>query len=154
MRIMGGRAHYGEVIGIITLDTFFPRFPGDVGNASTFTFPVKLRSIREASINRVVKQGDRTLLGPFIDTAKELEKEGVRAITTTCGFLIIFQDEIAASVKIPVFTSSLMQIPLVCKMLGKGHRLGIITADSASLSEKHLRAAGVDPSVPLVIGGM
>ena len=154
MRVIGGRTHYGEAIGIITLDTTFPRIPGDIGNASTFSFPVKLRTVKGASIDRVVKQGDRTLLEPFIDTAKGLEKEGVRAVTTTCGFLALFQDEIAASVRIPVFTSSLMQVPLVYKMLGKGHKVGIVTADSDSLSQKHLTAAGIDPSIPLAIAGM
>jgi len=152
--VIGGRTHYGEAIGIITLDTTFPRIPGDIGNASTFSFPVKLRTVKGASIDRVVKQGDRTLLEPFIDTAKGLEKEGVRAVTTTCGFLALFQDEIAASVRIPVFTSSLMQVPLVYKMLGKGHKVGIVTADSDSLSQKHLTAAGIDPSIPLAIAGM
>jgi len=154
LRVIGGRTHYGEAIGIITLDTTFPRIPGDIGNASTFSFPVKLRTVKGASIDRVVKQGDRTLLEPFIDTAKGLEKEGVRAVTTTCGFLALFQDEIAASVRIPVFTSSLMQVPLVYKMLGKGHKVGIVTADSDSLSQKHLTAAGIDPSIPLAIAGM
>jgi len=154
LRVIGGRTHYGEAIGIITLDTTFPRIPGDIGNASTFSFPVKLRTVKGASIDRVVKQGDRTLLEPFIDTAKGLEKEGVRAVTTTCGFLALFQDEIAASVRIPVFTSSLMQVPLVYKMLGKGHKVGIVTADSDSLSQKHLTAAGIDPSIPLAIEGM
>jgi len=152
--VVGGRTHYGEAIGIITLDTTFPRIPGDIGNASTFSFPVKLRTVKGASIDRVVKQGDRTLLEPFIDTAKGLEKEGIRAVTTTCGFLALFQDEIAASVRIPVFTSSLMQVPLVYKMLGNGHKVGIITADSDSLSQKHLTAAGIDPSIPLAIAGM
>ena len=153
LRVVGGRTHYGEAVGIMTLETVFPRIPGDVGNASTFRFPVKLRTVKGASINRVVKQGDPALLEPFIEAAKELEKEGVRAITTSCGFLALFQDELAKSVKIPVFASSLMQVPLVYKMLGKGHKVGIITADSGSLSEKHLRAAGID-SIPLAIAGM
>jgi hypothetical protein len=109
--------------------------------------------VKEASINRVVKQGDPALLQPFIDGAKELEEAGVRAITTTCGFLILFQDEIAKALKIPVYTSSLMQIPLVYKMLGEGHRVGILTADSSSLSERHLAKAGVT-SIPLAIHGM
>jgi len=153
LRVVGGRTHYGEVIGILTLETHFPRFPGDVGNASTFSFPVKLCTVKGASINRVVKQGDPTLLQPFIEGAKELEKEGVRAITTTCGFLVLFQDEIAKALKIPVYTSSLMQIPLVYKMLGEGHRVGVMTADSSSLTGRHLAKAGIK-SIPMAIYGM
>ncbi len=37
--------------------------------------------------------------------AKEVEKEGVRAITTSCGFNAIFQEALANAVNIPVFTS-------------------------------------------------
>jgi hypothetical protein len=153
LRAIGGRTHYGQAIGILTLETHFPRFPGDMGNASTFNFPVKLKAVNGASITRVVKQGDPALLQPFIDAAKELEHDGVRAVTTTCGFLVLFQDEIAKALKIPVYTSSLLQIPLVHKMLGEGQRVGVLTADSSSLSERHLAKAGIS-SIPLAIYGM
>ena len=154
LRAVGGRTHYGEAIGILTLDTRFPRFPGDVGNASTFSFPVKLRAVRGASINQPLSRRATQSCYNRSSNAKELEKEGVRAVTTTCGFLILFQDEIAKALKIPAFTSSLMQIPLVHKMLGEGHRVGIITADSSSLSERHLAKAGVSSSIPLAMYGM
>lgn len=153
MKIKGGRALYGEAIGIITVDTAFPRIPGDVGNASTYKFPVRFKTVKGSSVRRVVKECARGLLESFIETAQELEKEGVRAITTSCGFLVIFQKEIADAVSIPVFTSSLLQVPLVHNLLGRGRKVGIITADSSSLTEKHLKSAGID-SISVVIGGM
>lgn len=154
MPIEGGRHHYGEAIGILTLDTIFPRIPGDIGNASTFSFPVRLRVVGGATQDRVVKEGGRGLLEPFIEAAKELEKDGVRAVTTSCGFLAPFQDDVAKALAIPVFTSSLMQVPLVYKMLGKGTRVGILTADSSHLGKMHLRGAGIDPSIPVAIAGL
>ncbi|MEM1524804.1 MAG: aspartate/glutamate racemase family protein [Nitrososphaerales archaeon] len=153
-KIMWGRHHYGEAIGIITLDTPFMRIPGDIGNATTFPFPVRFRVVKGASVDRVVKKGDKALLKPFILAAQELESDGVRAITTSCGFLILFQEEMAEAVSIPVFTSSLLQIPLVHKMLGSKGRIGIITADASSLTLEHLRKAGVNESIPIAISGL
>jgi len=91
-------------------------------------------------------------LPSFIEGAKELEKEGVRAITTNCGFLAMFQHEMAAAVEIPVFTSSLMQVPLVYAMLKPSQKVGIITIHAESLTQKHLSSVGVD-KVPHVILG-
>ncbi|MEM3684533.1 MAG: aspartate/glutamate racemase family protein [Conexivisphaerales archaeon] len=152
MKVVGGRHHYGQAIGILTLDTRFPRIVGDVGNATTYDFPVRFRYIRGASIPRVVKEKDPKLLKPFVEAARELEKDGVRAITTSCGFLSIFQDELASAVEIPVFTSALMLVPLVHRMLGPKEKVGIITADSSSLSNAHLVAAGIDPKTVVVEG--
>lgn len=151
--IKGGRTNYGETIGIIMLDTVFPRIPGDVGNASTFPFPVRYKVVRGASLQRVVKEADPALLEPFIQAAKELEHEGVRAITTSCGFLAIFQKEIANALNIPVFTSSLLQVPMVQSFLSKEQKVGIITARARSLSSMHLAGVGIE-NCRLVIEGM
>ena len=64
----------------------------------------------------------------MIKTAREMEKDGIRAITTSCGFNAVFQSELSNSVSVPVFTSSLLQVPMVYRMLGKGYLVGIITA--------------------------
>ena len=154
MIVKGGRTHYGQAIGVITLDTKFPRIPGDVGNASSYHFPVKFKTVRGATIKRVLKGTDPSLLQPFIDAAKELEAEGVRAITTSCGFLAMYQEDIAKKLSIPLFSSSLMMVPLVQKMLGRGQIVGILTADSSSLSDRHLVGAGIDPDSPIIIAGL
>jgi len=75
----GGRSIYGEAIGILVLDTKFPRIPGDIGNASTFDFPVRIRMVPGATGQRVVMEGDESLLPEFVEAAKELEAAGVRA---------------------------------------------------------------------------
>lgn len=149
----GGWNVYGQAIGILMLETKFPRIPGDMGNATTWDFPVVYRIVKGATPVRVIKEADPTLLEPFIEAAKDLENVGVRAITTVCGFLAIFQEEIANAVNIPVFTSSLMQIPLVYRMLRNDQKVGLITGDPASLTKEHLAAVGAD-SVPMVAVGI
>jgi hypothetical protein len=148
----GGRAIYGEAIGIIVLNTRFPRIPGDIGNASTFDFPVRIRIVSGASVQRVVQENDESILPEFVEAAEELEAAGVRAITTSCGFLISFQQALSKVVNVPVFTSSLLQVPMVSRMLPKGKKVGILAMDSRCLSKNHLRAAGIT-NEPVVIMG-
>ncbi|AMO99547.1 hypothetical protein CAter10_1796 [Collimonas arenae] len=156
MIIRGGRAIYGESVGILVLDTKFPRIPGDVGNATTFDFPVRYKVVHGAQAKEIVAAPDRAraLLPAFIEAAKELESDGVRAITTTCGFLTIVQDEIAEAVNVPMITSSLFLIPMLRRMLGPKRRIGIVTANAQSLSPAHLLAAGIDPGWNLLVRGM
>jgi Asp/Glu/hydantoin racemase len=135
------------------MDTSFVRIPGDIGNASTWDFPVHYRVVKGAIYERVVLKGDRGLMRPFVKAARELEAMGVKAITTSCGFLALFQKELAESVNIPVFTSSLIQIPLVYQILGHSKRVGIITANARSLTARHLRAVGAE-GIPNVIMGL
>lgn len=143
---------YGESIGILILDATYPCIPGNVGNASTFPFPVRYKVVKEASIERLLKQKDITLLEPFIDAAIELQEEGVKAITGACGFMALFQREVSDAVDVPVFLSSLLQIPFVYQI--KKQKIGIITADSKSLTPEHFISVGVNKEIPLLIGGM
>lgn len=143
---------YGESIGILILDATYPCIPGNVGNASTFPFPVRYKVVKEASIERLIKKRDKTLVQPFIDAAIELQEEGVKAITGACGFMALFQREVSAAVDVPVFLSSLLQIPFIYQI--KNQKIGIITADSKSLTPEHFISVGVNKEIPLLIGGM
>jgi len=154
MKVKGGQNIFGFSVGILMLDTRFPRIPGDMGNASTFSFPVLYHRVRGASPDRVVRHGQRELLPAFIEGARTLEREGVRAVTTNCGFLAKFQSEVAASVSIPVFTSSLMLVPLVHRMLPPGRAVGIMTVDASSLRPEHYTGAGIAKDIPTVVAGM
>jgi Asp/Glu/hydantoin racemase len=154
MRVKGGQNIFGFSVGILMLDTQFPRIPGDMGNASTFPFPVLYHRVRGASPDRVVRQGQQALLPAFIEGARALEREGVRAVTTNCGFLAKFQSEVAASVSIPVFTSSLMLVPLVHRMLPPKKAVGIMTVDASSLRPEHYAGAGITADIRTVVAGM
>ncbi len=153
MIIDGGTNLSGIPIGILCLETYYGRPPGHIRNASTFQFPVMYRIVKGATAKRVVKQADPELLEPFIEAAQELEREGVMAITGSCGFLALFQDKLADAVNIPVFTSSLIQIPLVHSMLRKNQLVGILTASKSTLTESHLNAVGAG-AVPVCLAGM
>ena len=142
-----------QVLGILMLDTHFPRIKGDVGNPESFLYPVRKLTVRGASPDRVVREADPALLEPFLQAAEQLEREGCAAITTSCGFLAMFQKELAARVSIPVFTSSLLQVRTAYGLLPEGKKVGILTADGRKLGERHFRGAGIE-DVPKVVYGM
>jgi Asp/Glu/hydantoin racemase len=153
--VRGGRTTYGHDLGILIMDVQFPRVPGDVGNASTWPFPVVYRVVHGATIQRTVVDADPSLLEPFLEGARELERMGVRAITTTCGFLAMFQPEMTAAVRVPVYTSSLLLVPLVAQTIGRGRRVGVITANAAALTERHFQAVGwSSESIRMAVQGM
>ncbi|NVM46869.1 MAG: aspartate/glutamate racemase family protein [Candidatus Lokiarchaeota archaeon] len=152
-KLYGGYSTYGEVIGILKLETVEPKVPGDIGNATSYSFPVKYKIVKGATTDRLVEKNDPMLLDLFICAAKELENEGVRAITTSCGFTAIFQKEMAEVLEIPVFMSSLIQVPLVSSMLAKNKKVGILTANKRRLTKKHLEAVNIN-NIPVCIAGM
>ena len=149
----GEKRTMDQVLGILMLDTHFPRIKGDVGNPASFSYPVRKLTVRGASPERVVREADPSLLEPFLQAAEQLEREGCAAITTSCGFLAMFQKELAARVSIPVFTSSLLQARTAYGLLPAGKKVGILTADGRKLGERHFIGAGIE-DVPKVVYGM
>lgn len=145
----GGKAVYGAPLGILMLEAKFARIPGDMGNAVTWPFPVLYRVVPGASPERVVLDGARGLLPAFLDAAENLVRLGAEAITTNCGFLTLFQRELAAHVRVPVATSSLLQVPWVQAMLPPGRRVGVVSISGATLTAAHLQAAGAPADTPL-----
>jgi hypothetical protein len=134
-----------QLVGVIMLDTHFPRPPGDMGQPQTYQragISARLLRVPQASAMRVVKQADPALLQPFIDAAVTLFNEGATLITTTCGFLARHQRALQAAVSVPVLTSSLLQ----CEQLPD---CGIVTFDAASLSADVLEGAQVPRGTPV-----
>lgn len=120
-----------------------------MGNALTWPFPVHYRVVRDASPDRVVRGGAEGLLGRFVDAARDLVADGVDGITTNCGFLSLFQEELAAAVGVPVATSSLMQVGMVNRLLPPGRRAGILTISGSTLTARHLDKAHVPQGTPV-----
>lgn len=147
----GRRTNYGEVLGILMMESYFPRIPGDIGNATTFSFPVRYEVIKGATISNVVEKRSTEILELMIEAAKKMEEEGVRAITGSCGFLAIWQKELSKAVSIPVFTSSLLQVQIASTLTG-GKPVGIITASKSLLTDDHFAAVGVDSVSRYVYG--
>ena len=134
------------MLGVLMLQTRFPRPLGDIGHAQTFTFPVLRRVVQGATPGRVVRGHDIAALQPFIGTARQLVAEGCTAITTSCGFLALWQRELQAALQpVPVWTSSLLQLAEL-----PGRRCGVITIEAASLTAAHFIAVGAQPQTPLV----
>lgn len=131
-------------LGIIMLDTRFPRPLGDIGHPGSFGFPTLRGVVHGAWPAKVVASaaGLRAaqLVPAFVAIARQLERDGARAITTSCGFLVLLQKELQAAVKVPVVTSSLLQLPA---LLAQEPQVGVLTISRKHLGTDHLRAAGV-----------
>lgn len=152
-RIRKGQYIAGHAIGIVHLEVWYPLIPGNVVNASTFDFPVRYKLVPGATQARILA-ADPTLLDDIIAAGRELEQEGVRALVGACGYFGNFQREVAAALDIPVFLSSLLQVPIIHRALKPGRKIGILCADSHSLRPSTLEACGVTPAIPVVIVGL
>jgi hypothetical protein len=148
-----GQVSAGEAIGILLLETSVPFIPGDVANATTYSFPVRFRKVEGFSVRQALSK-DSSVYKGLREAARDLVKQGVRAVTGDCGFMGIHQKELARELNVPVFLSSLLQIPFISLLIGEGAKVGIITADSKSLDADLLAAVGVFDSTNLVIGGL
>ena len=155
--LYGGYTTYGQPIGILMLDTRFPRIPGDIGNAKTYPgIGVRYKFVKNAQASRIMGQSpDPELLEPFIEAARELEAEGCRAITTSCGFLAKFQKELAAAVNIPVFSSGIMLAHLAKQMIGPGKKVAVFTERAWNITEEHFTSLGfTSEEAGIVVVGM
>ena len=131
-------------LGVVMLDTKFPRLEGDIGNPSAFGVPTRRCVISGAWPEKIVQSGaglrKGRVVAPILQMVRRLEKDGAKAITTSCGFLVLLQKDMQAQVRIPVITSSLLQLPELLKQHAK---VGVLTISSTKLGVEHLRAAGV-----------
>jgi hypothetical protein len=149
-----GQVAYGYSIGMLCAEWHIPFIPGDLNNANTFEFPVRYLSVAGVPGSDVLSGSDPRYQKLFVDAARSLEAEGVRAITSNCGFMGTYQDVVADSVNIPVFMSSLIQAPLLTRMLGTRKRLGVVVANSAGISDRLLLSSGINDSSRIVLKGL
>jgi len=159
MKVLGGRAYFGHAIGVLLFDgRRYPILPGDVANASSYGLPVRMKVVEglfdvppppKLWPNGEAPDGARRMR----DAAIELEREGVRALVAACGFFVALQDYLAAAVKIPVFTSPLIIVPLLSRMLGN-RKLGVLTASKSLLDDDFLEISGITKSMNVVVQGI
>lgn len=150
--IFGGTANYGQVAGILMLDSTIPRIPGDPGHAETFDFPVRYGVIRDFPFDDLVEIR-RDNLDRVIRAAIDLQTEGVNFVAADCGLFSLYQKDIADALSIPFIGSALNLIPLIAGFLPANQKIGLITGDTRLLKISHLEAAGANPE-RLVIRGM
>ncbi len=154
IRARPGHACYGMGLGIIILDDVYPGFPGDVRNASAYPFPIQYEIAEGVDIQALVWAEDKSpCLEPIQRAAKKLERLGCRAIAAECGYFAYFQREIAGYVDVPVFMSSLLQVPLAQQLVGPDRVVGLLVARQQFMTEVHLKAVGVRPGSNYVLTG-
>ncbi|MBX3071670.1 MAG: aspartate/glutamate racemase family protein [Thermomicrobiales bacterium] len=154
-KVVEGRATYGHSIGIIMQHDGLIRMPGDVGNLTTYTFPVTYRVVKDFPMTAMMTDELLDYADVWIDAARDLVEMGCAAVTAGCGFAALLQPRIAAAVDVPVFMSALIQVPLVSAMLAPGRKVGIITANGPRLTEDHFFAAGwSSKQVPVKVIGI
>ncbi|MDH2431905.1 hypothetical protein QCD60_04970 [Pokkaliibacter sp. MBI-7] len=126
-------------LGVIMLNTHFPRLPGDVGNPQTFAFPSQYVRVQTATVDRVISaQGVQPdVAEAILQAAIQLEQQGVELIVTSCGFLGELQGTIESHTHTPLLSSSLMLVPLLRNVFGRQARLGVLTFDSRKLKPLH-----------------
>lgn len=139
-------------VGVLLFASAGDRIPGDPGAPGTFDFPVEYGVVPGSY--RDLVQGSPEACGRLCQAARELEARGVSAIAGDCGLMVLYQEELARSVSVPVVASSLALLPLLRTMLGREKKIGLLTGHSGLLARRHLAAAGVDGDGELVIQGM
>lgn len=136
--------------GLVQLESL----KGNSTNPDTYGFPVLIERIPGACSRTIIKEPDPEVLDRMIETARRMESEGVRCITTSCGFNAIFQREISRSISIPFFSSSLLQIPFLKAMFGQDRPIIVLTASKESLKPEHFEATGTCSLDHLPVYGM
>ncbi|MCF8105890.1 MAG: aspartate/glutamate racemase family protein [Desulfohalobiaceae bacterium] len=148
-----GQTSYGEDIGILLLDSRAPFIRGDVGNAKSYAYPVRFKRVDGLSVERIFAH-DPSFLEKMIQGARELVQEGVRAVTGDCGFMALYQQEVKERVDVPVLLSSLTQIPFIRATLPRCAKVGILTANSDSLTAELFSGLGLGLDQSLVVCGL
>lgn len=149
MIAIGGKTIYGAPLGVLMLESRFPRLPGDVGHAASWPAPPLFRVVRGASPRRVVRGDAEGLFDAFVEAGRALIDDGAQALITSCGFLSPLQDRLAEAVGAPVAVSALSQVAWLDALLPRGRRAGVLTIDAAALTPAHLVAAGAPADAPL-----
>jgi len=133
-------------LGILMLDTRFPRIEGDIGNPASFDFPVIFQRLEGIGpSDAVAAEPDRPrVLAALAHNAQKLADAGAVGISTSCGFLALFQKELVSVSPVPVATSALLLIPEL-----KGQKVGVLTASARNLTPRHFAAVGAPEDTPI-----
>jgi Asp/Glu/hydantoin racemase len=144
----------GHAIGIIAVYLVYPKLPGNVVNATTFSFPVLYKKV-SFEIEQLFN-GDPALEKMIVDAAKELVADGARAIIGACGYFAHFQKQVAAAVKVPVFMSSLCQIPIIKIGLQPDQKILVMCASGDNVNQEFFSKVGanLDDCVVQDVGSM
>eukprot|EP00435_Cladocopium_sp_Y103_P041304 s673_g11.t1 len=109
---------------ILQLDTHFPRIPGDIACKDTYHRPVGIQIIDKAQVASVVNADPNGLdISGFTSALASLENIGAniasktskaskdQIISTSCGFMIYFQESFSKMTDKTFISSSLIALP-------------------------------------------
>ncbi|WP_192179636.1 hypothetical protein [Mesorhizobium amorphae] len=149
---------HGAPVGVMMLErgSNMPFLPGDTGNATTWSVPVRYKAVPGLTASRILGPDAGEMTSAVVQAATELVREGAQLITCGCGYSIRYQEAVRAAVDVPVFLSSLLLAPFLEMMLPPNKALGIIVADKAVLTQDMLEAAGLRANIGrrVVIAGL
>jgi hypothetical protein len=127
--------------------------PGCMACEATFPYPV-VRKVVRGSKTPLSAEEAWAMLPLYVEAARELEQEGVAAITANCGLIALMQKELAATVNVPVVTSALLMVPDLHRLVG-GRRIGILTFFTHAVGERNYNASGwSSEDIPVALGGV
>ncbi|KIC17773.1 hypothetical protein GC1_06320 [Leisingera sp. ANG1] len=144
---------YGYEIGLLLLNLVETHVPGDTAHAGTYEYPVLMKVVETADAGRVTR-GDKSIEQEIVAAAVELERMGVKAISSNCGFMLHYQDAVREAVNVPVFLSSLLQLPLIARSIRPRQNIAILTAFADRLTPDVLRLAGLPDDAGLVVSSI
>lgn len=147
----GGRNICGVSVGVLSLESYFPKPPGHIKNPSSLPFTTCYEILEGITVPELLNRPTDAMIGQLCEAARRLESQGVRAITGSCGFLALFQRQVAEAVSVPVFLSALIQLPLIHQMTRAP--VGVLTASAPALTERHLEGVGAQ-GVPIIVQGL
>lgn len=140
---------YGYEIGLLLINLMETHVPGDTAHVGTYPYPVLMKVVEAADVAQVA-QGDRSIEAEIVAAAQELERMGVKAISSNCGFLLHYQDAVRDAVSVPVYMSSLLQLPMIARSIGSDQKIAILTAFKERLTSDVLNLAGLSEDVETV----
>lgn len=160
MYVDGGRVLQGYSVGILKFEgKRFAMPPGDVGNPTSYPFPVLIREIPGVPTNPappvVLPDGSYSeLVQNCITAAQQLEADGVHAIAMWCGFFSLIQPILAQHVSIPVLTSPLIMLPVIHQMMPPDKSVAVVVASERLLTGEYFEAINADRNHRIVVVGM
>ncbi|MFE3281226.1 hypothetical protein [Nocardia sp. NPDC059239] len=156
------QAVHGAPVGMLMLDRMpgpgvRPFIPGDTGNATTWSVPVRYKTVPDLNVTRIFGPEGEALTSAVVEAAKELVSEGAQLITSGCGYLVRYQQAVRDAVDVPVFLSSLLLAPFLEMMLPQDKSLGILVASKTAVDQNSLlNATGLHADIGrrVVVAGL
>ncbi len=128
------RAFTGSNIGIIVAEANYAKLPGNVANASTYRFPVIYESLDGVTSEQIMA-GDPAVESIVIAGGRRLERRGAKAVFGACGSFANYQSAVNTALSVPVFLSSMLQVPWILVGLNDSQKLLVICASTSTMTK-------------------